>query len=237
MTDTSSSYRPSTTSVAPDSSSISINLSSVVPGTSSIAPISSSTALISSSAAPGISSIVSPEVSSLLGNPSASASVRSPPLPSPSTGYPYVDPANFSDYLPCVPGTFLCTTPIEFYTCDQTVDSGYQWQYPRPVAEGMMCLPAVEPNDPGFGQQPGAPLGFHRGDSYVPAGSINNAMSPGGDINNATPGGACSPDGALGCYNDSNSFTLCNYGHWVNMGSVAAGTKCMDGGIIAAPPV
>ncbi|KAA6410457.1 MAG: hypothetical protein FRX48_05879 [Lasallia pustulata] len=45
---------------------------------------------------------------------------------------------------------------------------------------------------------------------------------------------ACSPDGALSCGSGGSSFFLCSEGQLVDMGSVAARTVCVDGGIVAA---
>jgi len=41
--------------------------------------------------------------------------------------------------------------------------------------------------------------------------------------------GACSPSAAMGsfaCLRDGNGWAMCNWGDWVDMGGVAAGTAC-----------
>lgn len=45
---------------------------------------------------------------------------------------------------------------------------------------------------------------------------------------------SCSNNGALSCGDGGNSFFLCSEGTLVDMGHVAAGTVCVDGGIVAA---
>lgn len=52
---------------------------------------------------------------------------------------------NPADWLPCRPGTFLCKSPTQFYTCGQF--GGSQWTYGalRYVAEGMVCQPKLVP--------------------------------------------------------------------------------------------
>ncbi|KAF2404886.1 hypothetical protein EJ06DRAFT_525451 [Trichodelitschia bisporula] len=58
-------------------------------------------------------------------------------------------PSSVASPLPtgaCNPGSFLCTSPAEFLTCDQDPPgqgAPWDWKYPRQVAEGMMCLPHV----------------------------------------------------------------------------------------------
>lgn len=51
---------------------------------------------------------------------------------------------NPTDYLPCKPGTFLCKSPTQFYTCGQ-FGGPIEWTYGalRDVAEGMMCEPKL----------------------------------------------------------------------------------------------
>jgi len=84
----------------------------------------------------------------------------------------------------------------------------------------MMCLPFLSPlagavED--FGQMPGAPVGFYRDDRYV----------------RARPDGSCDVEDELMC-NGPWDFWLCDQGGWVDMGSVAQGTECVDGEIVAA---
>ncbi|KAK3079481.1 hypothetical protein LTS18_004759 [Coniosporium uncinatum] len=59
------------------------------------------------------------------------------------------DTSDLQRYLPCTPGTFLCTSPSQFLTCDQNpLHPELRWHYPlaelRQVAEGMMCLPRLD---------------------------------------------------------------------------------------------
>jgi hypothetical protein len=67
-------------------------------------------------------------------------------------------------------------------------------------------------------QQPGAPSGYYRDDRYVRYRAY----------------GGCSPDGSLQCANSGAGFWVCDQGGWVDMGMVAAGTECVNGGIVAA---
>ncbi|OCK85597.1 carbohydrate-binding module family 18 protein [Lepidopterella palustris CBS 459.81] len=46
-----------------------------------------------------------------------------------------------------------------------------------------------------------------------------------------TTAGRCAPDGSIQC-NGESAFSMCVQGGWVNMGSVAAGTKCVGGTIV-----
>lgn len=45
--------------------------------------------------------------------------------------------------------------------------------------------------------------------------------------------GPCDQDGALICGDGGNTFFLCDHGGLVDMGSVAGGTTCVDGAIVA----
>jgi hypothetical protein len=138
---------------------------------------------------------------------------------SPSTSsVPYANPADLSPYEPCAPGAFLCTSPSTFWTCSPTVAGGWAWQYPQPVADGMMCLPALEESPGGSGQQPGSPPGQTRADLYV----------------RARPDGGCAPDGSFGCADGGASWLMCDNGGWVEMGPVEAGMVCVGGEIVPA---
>ncbi|KAG6986654.1 hypothetical protein G7Y79_00074g098510 [Physcia stellaris] len=46
--------------------------------------------------------------------------------------------------------------------------------------------------------------------------------------------GNCSPDGSLQCGSDGSTFMVCDQGGLINFGSVAPGTKCENGAIVAA---
>ena len=131
-----------------------------------------------------------------------------------------------SAYEPCVPGTFLCASNTSFLTCNQpSTDpntTGWSWQDLQQVADGMECLPFLSPMSSAggtgqYGQQPGSPQGYYRDDRYV----------------RARPDGSCNTDGALQC-NGEMGFWICDQGGWVDMGPLAAGTKCEDGEILAA---
>lgn len=157
--------------------------------------------------------------------PSSSSAVASPSATSSTPAYAI---GSTDMYEPCVPGTILCTSASVFLTCDEpststnaaSQASGWSWQLPRSVAAGMMCLPFLSPQSSAveyFGQMPGAPDGYFRDDRYV----------------RARPDGSCDVDGALQC-NGPGDFWICDQGGWVDMGSVAEGTECVDGEIVAA---
>ncbi|CAK1354788.1 unnamed protein product [Cercospora beticola] len=131
-------------------------------------------------------------------------------------------------YLPCVPGTFLCTSRTTFLTCnynDGTVASDETWVYltsqERTVAAGMECLPMLAPHAnsvPLQEQQGSTPVGQYRDDRYVAA----------------RPEGPCDVNGSLKCTDNGRLFSVCDTGGWISMGPVAYGTVCSDGMIIAS---
>jgi hypothetical protein len=97
----------------------------------------------------------------------------SPPSPGPGgngDGLAYASQSDLLPYLPCVPGTFLCTSTKEFLTCDQTAlgggGYGWTWLYPRPIPAGMRCAPNLV-SGVGKGQMPGVRGGMHREDQYM----------------------------------------------------------------------
>jgi hypothetical protein len=137
-----------------------------------------------------------------------------PPL---SGNIPYANPADFSPYYPCIPGTFLCTEDSTFWTCDITVSWSWTWQYPRQVADDMACIPSLSPGI-GDGQMPGAPAGYYRSDQY----------------GRARPLGSCSLDGSVECVGGGSQWAMCDHGGWVNMGPVAPGTVCINGDFVLA---
>jgi hypothetical protein len=55
------------------------------------------------------------------------------------------DPDPNDNYLPCRPGTFLCKSETQFYTCGQYGTGPDVWSYGalRDVAEGMSCVPQL----------------------------------------------------------------------------------------------
>ncbi|TKA61478.1 hypothetical protein B0A49_10272, partial [Cryomyces minteri] len=147
------------------------------------------------------------------------------------SGPAYV-PADASAYLPCVPGTFLCTSNTTFLTCDGTTQNAsaanyaseeYEttYQASRSVAAGTACLPFLSPyanGTSGYEQQADVAVGYYRDDRYV----------------RAMPYGTCDDEGAIECR--GTEFLVCDMGGWVDMGSVAAGTVCTGspGMIVAA---
>lgn len=130
---------------------------------------------------------------------------------------------DLATYLPCVPGTFICTTNTTWVTCDQTMYSNGQtaWVYEesRSVSDGMACLPNLSPYSSStsqYAQQADAPSGYYRDDR----------------IARSQPYGSCSVDGSLSCDGPSQFF-ICDQGGLVLMGAVAAGTTCTNDKIVA----
>lgn len=153
----------------------------------------------------------------------------SPPLPpQDSNRPPYADASNIQSYLPCVPGSFICSSATTWYTCDYNGGtdpsrSSDAWVYksPRTVADGMECLPFLAPysaSNQAYAQQNKAPQGYFRDDKYV----------------RARPDGDCDVDGSILCSNDGQEFEVCDQGGWVRMGRVAEGTSCRNGKIVGA---
>jgi hypothetical protein len=58
----------------------------------------------------------------------------------PTSPVPYAT-GNPADYLPCRPGSFLCKSPTQFYTCGQFDNNGWTYGALRDVAAGMTCNP------------------------------------------------------------------------------------------------
>ncbi|EMC94923.1 hypothetical protein BAUCODRAFT_518344 [Baudoinia panamericana UAMH 10762] len=135
---------------------------------------------------------------------------------------------DLSAYLPCVPGTFICSNSTTFYTCDYNDGSdpsrpsnAYIYDYPRTVAAGMECLPYYSPyasDTTQYAQQPTCPQGYCRDDRYV----------------RYRPDGDCSENGSIMCTDGGQMFDMCDQGGWVQMGSVAAGTTCENGEMVAS---
>ena len=140
---------------------------------------------------------------------------------------PYATP-NVEAYLPCVPGTFICTSDTTWDTCDYNDGSdpdasstSYVYDYPRDVAAGMQCVTFLSPysgNTNQYAQQAMTPHGYYRDDRIV----------------RATPDGYCNQEGALRCTDSGQMFDVCDQGGWVRMGSVAQGTQCQNGQIVAS---
>lgn len=134
---------------------------------------------------------------------------------------PYANAANIQSYLPCVPGSFICTSATEWYTCDYNSAGAWIYTAPRRVADGMECLPqlvAYSSSTWQYAQQNHAPQGMHRDDRYV----------------RARPDGDCDTDGSILCMSGGSEFAVCDHGGWVRMGAVAAGTACRGGVIVSA---
>ncbi|KAF7185072.1 hypothetical protein HII31_13695 [Pseudocercospora fuligena] len=131
-------------------------------------------------------------------------------------------------YLPCVPGTFLCTSKTTFLTCnynDGTIKSDETWVYSsrteRTVAAGMECLPVLAPYSSStdqYDQQSGVKSGSYRDDRYI----------------RERPDGDCDVDGSFKCSASGTQFSVCDHGGWAAMGAVAAGTTCSNGKILAS---
>ncbi|GIZ39599.1 hypothetical protein CKM354_000297800 [Cercospora kikuchii] len=155
---------------------------------------------------------------------SRQANTAATPTPQPT----YATQEANAFYLPCVPGTFLCTSRTTFLTCnynDGTVASDETWVYlasqERTVAAGMECLPMLAPHAnsvPLQEQQGSTPVGQYRDDRYVAA----------------RPEGPCDVNGSLECTGNGRTFSVCDNGGWISMGPVAYGTVCSNGLIIAS---
>jgi hypothetical protein len=140
----------------------------------------------------------------------------------------YASAAEIQTYLPCVPGTFICTSATQWYTCDYngSTDSSRPpkaWVYtaPRTVAAGMGCLPFLIPysgSTKQYAQQNKTPQGYYRDHRYV----------------RARPDGDCDQNGSIKCTHGGQGFSVCDQGGWVDMGSVAEGTTCQNGAIVSA---
>ncbi|GAB7357482.1 hypothetical protein MBLNU459_g0018t1 [Dothideomycetes sp. NU459] len=141
-----------------------------------------------------------------------------------ATGESYAT-GDLASYLPCVPGTYICTTNTTWVTCDQTMysDGSTAWVYEesRSVAAGTMCVPNLSPYSAAtaqYAQQADAPSGYYRDDR----------------IGRSQPEGACASAGAVKCTNSGSQFQICDDGGWVDMGSVPSGTICANGAIVAS---
>lgn len=149
-------------------------------------------------------------------SPPTSTPTQQPPTPNPNQNRPpYANPSNLQSYLPCLPGSFICTSATQWYTCDHDA-----YVSPRTVADEMECLPFLAPStgSSAVAQQNNVPQGYHRDDRYV----------------RARPDGDCATDGAILCMSGGAEFAVCDQGGWVRMGAVAAGTVCRGGGIVGA---
>ncbi|KAK5110225.1 hypothetical protein LTR62_006221 [Meristemomyces frigidus] len=160
-------------------------------------------------------------------SPSPSPYTLTPPQPAAEPTYATADP---STYLPCVPGSFLCTSATTWLTCDYSDGTSpslpattHVYDYPKTVAAGMQCLPSLSrygesDGSAQYAQQAQTPGGYYRDDKIV----------------RARPDGSCSTEGAIQCTDGGSTFDLCDQGGWVEMGPVAAGTTCENGGIVSS---
>lgn len=142
------------------------------------------------------------------------------PVPSNPNRPPYAT-GDLSVYLPCVPGTFICTSETTWQTCNYNSAADWVYGYSRTVAAGMMCLPYLSPysnTTDEYGQQANVESGSYRDDRIV----------------RARPDGDCDVDGSLQCTDGGTQFLVCDHGGWVRMGAVAAGTTCTGGTIVGA---
>ena len=179
------------------------------------------------SSRPSTSSAVVSVATSASTRSSAPPASSSPPPPNPNRP-PYASAAEIQTYLPCVPGSFICSSSTEWYTCDYNGGTdpsrpSNAWVYtsPRKVAAGMECLPFLTPyssSSEQYAQQNKAPQGYYRDDRYV----------------RERPDRDCDKDGSLMCTDGGKSYSVCDHGGWVRMGSVADGTVCRNGAIEAA---
>lgn len=190
-------------------------------------PLSTTTHIVSSSVASSLtsSSVVVKVSSSSSASPSASSASGTTSSVGPEETEGYATNSDLATYLPCVPGTFLCTSNTTWVTCDEVAGSNGQaaWVYDdsRVVAAGMECLPYISPysnSTSQYAQQADTPTGYYRDDRYV----------------RARPDGSCSDDGSIECANNGTTFLVCDQGGWVDMGDVAAGTTCENGAIVAS---
>ncbi|KAL2044209.1 hypothetical protein N7G274_002914 [Stereocaulon virgatum] len=70
--------------------------------------------------------------------------------------------------------------------------------------------------------------------TYYPMGSVaNGTVCRDGAIERASDG-KCTPNGTLSCSQNGQVFFLCDEGGLINMGSIAPGTRCMQGQIVVS---
>lgn len=190
---------------------------SVIPCSSTTIHLSSSTYVyLSENSSPGTSSVWEPfETTAPLTATSMGSLPSTNPWYSDSSDSLRYATGDLYPWLPCVPGTFLCTSPLEFLTCDQVVGGGWTWQYLRRTAAGMECIPSLS-GGAEHGQQPGVPLGYHREDLY----------------RRARLHGSCSIDGIIECTDGGFGWMICDHGIWIDMGSVPAEMTCVNSQIV-----
>ncbi|KAK5711371.1 hypothetical protein LTR17_018438 [Elasticomyces elasticus] len=210
-------------------SSVSAPPAVTVTVTPSNMPASPSSAPTSRYSAPQTSSVaVVINTATVSPVPASSSPPQYTANPTPPANRPAYATGDPESYLPCVPGTFICTSDMVWDTCDYNDGSApsysadsWVYDHPRNVSDGMMCLPNLSPYSSATdqdGQQAMTPQGYYRDDRIV----------------RARPDGDCSDDGSLQCTNDGSSFDVCDQGGWVQMGPVASGTTCTNGQIVAS---
>ncbi|KAI5201230.1 hypothetical protein E4T38_06168 [Aureobasidium subglaciale] len=151
---------------------------------------------------------------------SAGSSPSSTPI-DPDTEYATGD---LSTYLPCVPGTYICTSSTAWVTCDSTMysDGSTSWVYrdARVLGNGATCVPSFSPyssSTKAYAQQADSPAGFYRDDRIAyPSGA-----------------GACAENGDVECVGTSG-FNMCNDLVWFGMGGTASGTQCQNGMLVSS---
>jgi hypothetical protein len=119
-------------------------------------------------------------------NPDKAMAAPAPTIYGPSNQLPYVSAETLDQFLPCNPGSFLCSDATSWYTCSwvsanaenplqETADNVWTWGWTwlrTPTADGMECVPrAILGLPEGLAQQPGAPVGYYRSDEYAAIGS------------------------------------------------------------------
>jgi hypothetical protein len=118
----------------------------------------------------------------------------------------YIGSAPSSSFGPCKLGTFLCASSKAFYTCQYNASGGTGYGMKQQVAGGMMCQPHLNGGRRSY-----------RDDRIV----------------RAQPHGACDTEGVIRCVSDGAQFQMCAQGAWIAMGMVAAGTRCVNGKMVA----
>jgi hypothetical protein len=146
---------------------------------------------------------------------SASAAASSTPI-DPDTEFATGD---LSTYLPCVPGTYICTSANNWVTCDSAMysDGSTSWVYrdARALNNGASCVPSFSPyssSTKAYAQQADSPAGFYRDDRIA---------YPNGQ-------GACTENGDVECVG-TGGFAMCNDLVWFGMGGTAPGVSCSQG--------
>jgi hypothetical protein len=151
---------------------------------------------------------------------SASAAASSTPV-DPDTEFATGD---LTTYLPCVPGTYICTSANTWVTCDSAMysDGSTSWVYrgSRNLDNGASCVPSFSPYSSStkqYAQQADSPAGFYRDDRIAyPSGA-----------------GACAENGDVECQG-TGGFSMCNDLVWFGMGGTAPGTVCEGQGVLVA---